>query len=81
VPVLSLHRVTMAAGALGPARGWRHALLEVGLVGEHCNLAAPSAGLAACAVGAFYDDEAAALVCYDPRAEWVLHFVAIGSAA
>ena len=36
------------------------------------------AGLGACAVGAFYDDEAAALVGVDPAREWVVHFAALG---
>ena len=35
-------------------------------------------GLGACAVGAFYDDEAAALVGVDPAREWVVHFAALG---
>jgi hypothetical protein len=34
--------------------------------------------LPSCAVGAFYDDEAAALVGVDPGREWVLHFAALG---
>jgi hypothetical protein len=36
-------------------------------------------GLGACAVGAFYDDEAAALVGIDPAREWVVHFAALGA--
>lgn len=35
-------------------------------------------GLGACAVGAFYDDEAAALVGVNPAHEWVVHFAALG---
>lgn len=60
------------------ARGYRHVLLESGLVGERWLLGATAAGLAACPVGAFYDDEAAALIGADPRRHWVLHFAAVG---
>jgi len=76
--VLSIDRATFAADASGPARGYRHALIEAGLVGERVYLAAGARGLAACAVGAFYDDEAAALVGIDPAHEWVIHFAALG---
>jgi SagB-type dehydrogenase family enzyme len=75
---LSIDRATFAADASGPARGYRHALIEAGLVGERVYLAAGARGLAACAVGAFYDDEAAALVGIDPAQEWVIHFAALG---
>jgi len=34
--------------------------------------------LGVCAVGAFYDDEAAALVGVDPQHEWIVHFAALG---
>ena len=61
-----------------PARGYRHAFLEAGLVGERVYLEAAARGLGACAVGAFYDDEAAALVGVDPAREWVVHFAALG---
>ena len=60
------------------ARGYRHVLIESGLVGERWLLGATAAGLAACPVGAFYDDEAAALIGADPRRHWVLHFAAVG---
>jgi SagB-type dehydrogenase family enzyme len=78
VLVLSIDRATFAADASGPARGYRHALIEAGLVGERVYLAAGALGLATCAVGAFYDDEAAALVGIDPAHEWVIHFAALG---
>lgn len=76
--VLSIDRATFAADPLGPARGYRHAFLEAGLVGERVYLEAVARGLGACAVGAFYDDEAAALVGVDPAREWVVHFAALG---
>lgn len=63
--------------AQGP-RGYRHALIEAGLVGERWLLGAIARGLAACPVGAFYDDEAAELIGADPGSHWVLHFAAVG---
>jgi nitroreductase len=76
--VLSLDRATLLADPLGPARAYRHGFIEAGLVGERLYLAAGALGLAVCAVGAFYDDEAAALVGVDPAREWVVHFAALG---
>lgn len=67
----------LAAGA----RGYRHAFLEAGMLGERWLLGAVARGLAACPVGAFYDDEAAALIGVDPQRQWVLHFAALGLAA
>ncbi|MEW6707281.1 MAG: SagB family peptide dehydrogenase [Pseudomonadota bacterium] len=78
VLVLSIDRRALAADALGPARGYRHAFLEAGLVGERVYLEAGARNLGACAVGAFYDEEAAALVGIDPGREWVVHFAALG---
>lgn len=79
--VLSIDRGMFAADPLGPARGYRHAFLEAGLVGERVYLEAEARGLGACAVGAFYDDEAAALVGADPAHEWVVHFAVLGAKA
>ncbi|MBL8350162.1 MAG: SagB family peptide dehydrogenase [Burkholderiaceae bacterium] len=76
--VLSADRATLAADPLGPGRGYRHALLEAGRLGERVYLEAQARGLGACGVGAFYDDEAAALVALDPARQWVLHFAALG---
>lgn len=60
------------------ARGYRHVLIEAGLVGERWLLGATARGLAACPVGAFYDDEAAALLGANAQRNWVLHFAAVG---
>ena len=79
--VLSIDRAAFAADPLGPARGYRHAFLEAGLVGERIYLEAGARRLGACAVGAFYDDEAAALFGVDPVREWVVHFAALGPRA
>ena len=76
--VLAIERATLAADASGPARGYRHAFIEAGLVGERIYIEAGARGLGVCAVGAFYDEEAAALVAIDPEREWVVHFAALG---
>jgi len=62
------------------ARGYRMAFLEAGLMGERWLLGAVARGLGACPVGAFYDDEAAALV-KAGKGRWVLHFAALGRVA
>lgn len=76
VLVLSAERQQVLAQG---ARGYRHALIEAGLIGERWLLGAVAHGLAACPVGAFYDDEAAALI--GRQDEWVLHFAALGRPA
>lgn len=75
VLVLSAERDSMLAQ--GP-RGYRHAFIEAGMIGERWLLGAVARGLAACPVGAFYDDEAAALIGVDGQRQWVLHFAALG---
>ncbi|WP_338770472.1 SagB/ThcOx family dehydrogenase [Massilia sp. METH4] len=77
VLVLSADRRTLLAEG---ARGYRHAFIEAGLLGERWLLGATARGLGACPVGAFYDDEAAALIGVDGGREWVLHFAALGIA-
>ena len=81
VLVLTMDRSAFATDPSGPARGYRHAFIEAGMVGERVYLHAAAAGLGACAVGAFYDQEAANLVALGTRREWVLHFAAIGTPA
>jgi SagB-type dehydrogenase family enzyme len=76
--ILSLDRAACAADPAGPARCYRHGFLEAGLIGERVYLEAGARGLGACAVGAFYDAEAAELAGIDPAREWVLHFAALG---
>ncbi|HEU4375702.1 MAG TPA: SagB/ThcOx family dehydrogenase, partial [Telluria sp.] len=75
VLVLSAEREPMLAAG---ARGYRQGFLEAGMIGERWLLGAVARGLAACPVGAFYDDEAAALIGVDRRRQWVLHFAALG---
>jgi SagB-type dehydrogenase family enzyme len=74
--ILSAHRNTLFS--LDGARGYRHAFLEAGLVGERIVLGAGARGLGACPVGAFYDDESAELIGVDPAEEWVVHFAGLG---
>ena len=81
VLVLSLSRADFGADAAGAARGYRHAFLEAGLVGERIYLEGGARGLGVCAVGAFYDDELAALAGIDARQEWVVHLAALGRIA
>lgn len=78
VVVLGIDRAAQGADAAGAARGYRHAFIEAGLLGERLYLQAQAMGLGACAVGAFYDDQAAALVGVEPAREWVVHFAALG---
>jgi SagB-type dehydrogenase family enzyme len=58
------------------ARAYRHAWLEVGMLGERAYLSAMGQGLGACAAGAFFDDEALALL--GAQDTWVAHFVTLG---
>lgn len=76
--VLSIDWPACQTDAVGAARGYRHAMLEAGLIGERLYLAAGGLGLAACAVGAFYDDDATALVAAGHGEAWVVHFAALG---
>ena len=77
--VLSIDRARFAADPAGAARGYRHAFIEAGVVGERLYLAGQSLGLGVCGVGAFFDDETAALAGIDPAREWVVHLVAVGA--
>lgn len=79
--VFSIDRAALAAQATGMARAYRHAFIEVGLMSERVYLEAVARGLGVCAVGAFYDDEAAEAVLADPQARWVVHMTAVGRPA
>ncbi len=69
----------IAADPAGAARGYRHAFIEAGLVGERLYLSGQALGLGVCGIGAFFDDETAALAGVDPAQEWVVHLVAVGA--
>ena len=78
VLALSIDRSAWAADPLGPARGYRHALIEAGMVGERAYLAAAALGIGVCAIGAFFDDELSALLELDAQREWPVHLVVLG---
>jgi len=61
------------------ARGYRNAFLETGIVGARLYLASAAHGLGGCSVGAFYDEEVAALLGIDLAEEWPIHFFALGA--
>lgn len=77
--VFSLDREALRTDSAGPARAWRHGFIEVGMLGERLYLAGGALGLGVCAVGAFYDDEATALVGADAARDWVVHLCAVGT--
>lgn len=79
VVILSADRRAMFARQ--GARGYRHAFLEAGMVGQRILLGAVARDLGGCPVGAFYDDDAAELIGVDPALEWVVHFTALGAPA
>jgi SagB-type dehydrogenase family enzyme len=80
VAVWSLPRGALDADPDGPVLAYTRALVEAGRSAERGYLAAGALGLGVCSVGAFYDDEAAALV-GAAEGEWVLHFQALGAPA
>ncbi len=59
-------------------RGYRYACLRSGIVGNGLYLAATALNLGPCGVGAFLDEEAAALIGCDPELESVLYLTAVG---
>jgi SagB-type dehydrogenase family enzyme len=62
-------------------RAYRYVLLEAGHVGQNLYLAATSMGLAACAVGAFYDDQLNKLLRLNIQEEAVLYVISVGERA
>ena len=59
-------------------RSYRYGLLEAGHIGENAYLAATSAGLGACGVGAFMDDAINEMLGIDGVEEAVVYMLAIG---
>ena len=76
--VLTIARAGFTQDPAGAARGYCHTFLKVGMIGERLYMKAGALGLGVCAVGTFYDDEAAALVGIDATPEWPVHFVTLG---
>jgi SagB-type dehydrogenase family enzyme len=62
-------------------RSYRYGLLEAGHIGENGYLAATSAGLGACGVGAFMDDAINAMLGVDGIEEAVVYMLAVGHPA
>jgi SagB-type dehydrogenase family enzyme len=60
----------------GP-RGYRHALMSAGQLGERLYLAATALGLGCCGIGALYDEEAADLLGLNPDSR-LFYLVAVG---
>jgi SagB-type dehydrogenase family enzyme len=59
------------------ARGYRHALLSAGRLGQRIYLEATSMHLGCCGIGAYYDNEAAALLGLNEESR-LLYLVAVG---
>ena len=59
-------------------RAYRYLYLDAGHLGAQLQLACQALGLASCNVGAFLDDEVAALIGLDSRAEVVVYLTAVG---
>jgi SagB-type dehydrogenase family enzyme len=62
-------------------RSYRYGLLEAGHIGENAYLAATSAGLGACGVGAFMDDAINEMLGVDGIDEAVVYMLAVGHPA
>ena len=60
----------------GP-RGYRHAMMTAGRMGQRIYLVATSIGLGCCGIGAFYDSEAAELIGLSKESK-LLYLVAVG---
>jgi SagB-type dehydrogenase family enzyme len=62
--------------ARGP-RGYRHAMLTAGRLGQRIYLGTTAMGIGCCGIGAFYDDEAAQLLGLNEQTR-LLYLVAVG---
>ncbi|RLB41876.1 MAG: dehydrogenase, partial [Deltaproteobacteria bacterium] len=59
------------------SRGYRHAMLEAGRIGQLIYLLATSMELGCCGIGAFYDDEATRILDLNESSK-PLYLVALG---
>jgi SagB-type dehydrogenase family enzyme len=59
-------------------RAYRYIYLDAGHIAQNLYLAAEALGLGACAIGAFYDDEANRIVSLDGTEETVIYMAAVG---
>jgi SagB-type dehydrogenase family enzyme len=80
-PVVVAARDRPRGAASRRPAGYRHALLEAGIVGGRIYLEAERRGLGACTVGAFLDEEIAEVAGLDPERWWVVQLSALGERA
>ena len=59
-------------------RGLRYIFMDAGHIGENLHLAATALGLGCCEVGAFYDEDVAALLQLDGKDEFPIYLSAVG---
>jgi SagB-type dehydrogenase family enzyme len=59
------------------SRGYRHAMITAGRIGQMIYLGATAMNMGACGIGAFYDDEARAILDLNPNSS-LLYLVAAG---
>jgi SagB-type dehydrogenase family enzyme len=59
-------------------RAYRYIYLDAGHIGENLYLAAGALGLGVCAIGAFFDDKANAIIGVDGCEETVIYLAAVG---
>ena len=59
-------------------RAYRYIYMDAGHIGQNVMLAAEGLGLGCCAIGAFYDDEVAALVGADGEGEVAVYLATVG---
>lgn len=60
------------------ARGYRHAMMEAGVLGQRLYMGSTALGLGCCGIGAFYDNEARVLLDLDDDS-YMLYLVAVGN--
>ena len=59
------------------ARGYRYAMMDAGILGQRLYLGSTALGLGCCGIGAFYDNEARALLSLNDDS-YLLYLVAVG---
>jgi hypothetical protein len=77
--VLSWALLDERAGSVEGARDFRHACFEAGLSGEAAYLSSIAVGLGISGVGAFYDDEVAALFRDAPKPRRFIYLAGVGA--
>ena len=59
------------------ARGYRYAMMDAGILGQRLYLGSTALDLGCCGIGAFYDNEARALLSLNDDS-YLLYLVAVG---